>query len=164
MRLWIGLPVIELREGTRLGEVMDIVINRENRATALLIKREGLLGDKGIVELSGIKSIGEDAVTVESPEIVAACRTEEWERCLLTGDRALVGRELFTEDGMILGTVADVYIGEETDNIVGYEVSDGLLADLVSGRKWLPFTETVQIGNPIIVKAKAKLSDLQPPS
>ncbi|WP_018133499.1 PRC-barrel domain-containing protein [Effusibacillus pohliae] len=160
-RPWIGLPVIELRNGSRLGQVVDLLFQQDNRLDALLVERDGLFAGQGVVPISDVKSIGEDAVTVESPECIRELAPQEGQRRLLCGKQALVGKELYTENGTVLGTVADVYIASQTDNIVGYEVSDGLLADLTAGRKWMPFSDTLQIGDQIIVKANARLSDLQ---
>ncbi|MFC4768191.1 PRC-barrel domain-containing protein [Effusibacillus consociatus] len=158
--LWIGLPVIEVLEGTRIGEVVDVLFDPDNHASALLIKKDGLLAGQGIVPLTDLKSVGEDAITIESADVVKEWESKEYTKCLVTGDEALTGKELYTEDGTMLGTVADVYIGTQRDNIVGYEVSDGLLADLVTGRKWIPATDVLQIGNQMIVKANTKLTDL----
>jgi uncharacterized protein YrrD len=156
------MPVLELETGERMGVVTDVYFDAEHHTAKLLVvERTGILAGNAVIPLADIRSVGEDAVTIET-----AALSEEWQaqpgvRCLLSGDDSWVGKELFTENGTVLGTVADVYIGEESENIVGYEVSDGLLADLVTGRKWLPFAHTVQVGEQIIVKSDAKLSELQ---
>ncbi|GAX90320.1 PRC-barrel domain-containing protein [Effusibacillus lacus] len=158
---WVGMRVIELEKGDGVGKVADLLFDRNHRASVLLIDREGVLTGRGAILFADIDSFGEDAVTIESPEFVGDLEWTEGGLYLITGDNPLVGKEILTEDGNLLGTVADVYIGGETDNIVGYEVSDGLLADLVTGRKWLPYSDTLQIGEQIIVRQTAKLSDLQ---
>lgn len=160
-RLWIGSPVIEISSGERLGVVTDVLFNEGNTVCSLVLDRDGLLSGKGKVDFSNVHSVGEDAVTIESGDLIAPANEAE-PGCLLSGDDAFVGKELFTEEGNVLGVVADVYIEEDSDNIVGYEVSDGLIADLVAGRKWLPFEQTVQIGDRIIVRADSELSELQP--
>lgn len=161
-RLWIGLPVIEVMEGVQLGEVVDVLFDQDPMSVSLLVKKEGALAGQATVHLADIKSIGEDAITLDSSGLLKDYEKTGDELCLFNGNQSLAGKELLTEGGTVLGTVADVYIGEETDNIIGYEVSDGLIADLVAGRKWMPFSDTLQIGDQIIVKATAKLSDLQP--
>lgn len=161
-RLWIGRPVIEISSGERIGVVSDVLFNEDNSVCSLVVDRDGLLSGKGKIQICNVHSVGEDAVTIESNELIDPPNEEEDNGCLLSGDYAFVGKELFTEEGTVLGVVADVYIEEDSDNIVGYEVSDGLIADLVSGRKWLPFEQTVQIGDRIIVKADSELSELQP--
>lgn len=160
-RLWIGLPVFQIDSGERLGTVSDVFFDINHHVKEILLEREGILTGKAVVPVTDIKSVGEDAITIESIAIKADPEKNTNDFCLLNGEEALIGKDLYTEGGAILGTVADVYIGAESDNIVGYEVSDGLLADLVAGRKWLPFAQTVRIGDQIIVKADAKLSELQ---
>lgn len=160
-RLWIGMPVLEIETGERVGVVVDVYFDENHKTKTLVIERAGLLAGKAAIPYGEIKSVGEDAITIDSAAVREDWQLKMGERCLLTGEDAWVGKELFTEDGSILGMVADVYIGEESDNIIGYEVSDGLLADLVAGRKWLPFVHTVQIGEQIIVKSDARLSELQ---
>jgi uncharacterized protein YrrD len=42
---------------------------------------------------------------------------------------------LLTAEGEKLGLLEDVYFLEEVGTIVGYEVTEGLVADLVEGRR-----------------------------
>lgn len=160
-RWWIGMPVLEIETGERVGVVADVHFDGNHKAKTFVIERTGLLAGKTAIPFGDIKSVGEDAITIDSVKEQEDWQLQPGERCLVTGEDAWVGKELFTEDGSLLGMVADVYIGEESDNIIGYEVSDGLLADLMAGRKWLPFVHTVRVGEQIIVKTDAKLSELQ---
>lgn len=161
-REWIGLPVLELETGERIGVVTDVYFDSEQHtAKRLVIERTGIFAGNAAIPLVDVRSVGEDAITIEMASLCEKWQNQPGELSLVSGDDSWVGKELYTENGTILGAVADVYIGEESDNIVGYEVSDGLLADLVAGRKWLPFVHTVQVGEQIIVKSDARLSELQ---
>jgi len=63
-----------------------------------------------------------------------------------------------TVDGEQLGRVSDVYFSEILGTqIVGYELTDGFIADVMEGRRWLPVPsdlDSVMLGeNAIIVPA-----------
>ena len=64
----------------------------------------------------------------------------------LESKKSLLGMALLTTDGQNLGRIADVYFDEQTGNVVGYEATGGLFADLSSGRAFIPAPSDVQIG------------------
>ncbi|BCJ86299.1 PRC-barrel domain-containing protein [Effusibacillus dendaii] len=158
---WIGLPVVTILEGSRIGEVSDVMVDEANQICALIVQKDGFLGGMDKLPIDSVRSVGTDAVMIERADDLLPQSPDNQRPTFVCCNKSFIDKEIVTEEGAILGTVADVYISEESDKIVGYEVSDGLLADLVSGRKWISFSETLHVGETIIVTADAKLSDLQ---
>ncbi len=75
---------------------------------------------------------------VDSEDVVSSLGDEQREWVgLLSGDRKLKGRPVIKASGRELGWVEDVYFREEMGTLIGYELSDGFLSDVLSGRKVL---------------------------
>ena len=62
-------PVVSMADGTKIGEVDDLVIDTSawRIVDLYLVGKPG----RGLIPLAGIKNIGPDAVTIESAEAVA---------------------------------------------------------------------------------------------
>jgi uncharacterized protein YrrD len=134
----VGLPVVELETGETVGEVRDVMFTGEGTFHSLLLERGGLLSAARILGKGQIHSLGEDAVTVLNRAVIETFRDETGTvRGLLEGDVHLVGKDVLTQNGNLLGRVEDVYVDNELYTIVGYEVSEGFLTDLKEGRKVL---------------------------
>ena len=60
-----------------------------------------------------------------------------------------------TVHGEQLGRVSDVYFDDlQGTQIVGYELTDGFIADMMEGRKWLPAPrklDDVMLGEDVII-------------
>ncbi|GIM44662.1 hypothetical protein DNHGIG_02110 [Collibacillus ludicampi] len=149
---WIGLPVIDLKTGTTIGKVTDVLFAHDDYAFALILERGGLLFHSRAILLTDIHSLGPDAVTIESPERIKVIENLGRYRCLMGTETRFVGKQMVREDGFNLGTVVDVYVASDSDKIVGYEASDGLIGDLLHGRRRVPFEATLEIGEAILVK------------
>src|SRR5690606_483497 len=53
---------------------------------------------------------------------------------LLAKNDGLCGRRIIGEDGREIGTIGDVVVTDEPKAVWGFEVSDGILMDLLDGR------------------------------
>ena len=58
----------------------------------------------------------------------------------------LLGTRVVTEEGEDLGRIGDLYFDETSGRITGYEVSGGMLGDVVRGTSYLPFEHIRVIG------------------
>lgn len=151
-RDWVGLPVIHLQKGKRVGEVSNVLFKEDTYAFALLMERGGLFLTSRAVLLADLHSMGTDAILIDDLSSIKIFEYLGIYRSLLKEDGCFVGKTMIREDGVNLGIVTDVYVADNSDKIVGYEVSDGLFADLLYGRKRVPFEATLQIGEVILVK------------
>ena len=67
-----------------------------------------------------------------------------------------------TRDGDGLGQIHDVYFLEEVGNLIGCELSDGLLSDLRNGRKFIPWRQDVTVGEDVVFLPEDKYIDMGP--
>jgi len=143
----VGLPVVDLEQAQHVGEVRDILFSPDGSMHSLLIERAGLMSPSKIIRAENLHAIGEDAITIRTRDEIEDFRDETGIiRSLLGGDVRYVGKDVLTEDGMLLGRVEDVYVDRELHTIVGYEISEGFLVDLREGRKVLTATPDIMLG------------------
>lgn len=128
MRDIVRLPVIDLNSEDRLGWVRDIVYNdKNNTVTGVIVEKDSLLTHPSeIIVREDIVSIGKDSLSVKDlsgRKLSGACWSQK------------VGSKVYDSDGDIKGTVGDIYVDNQVQKILGYEISDGLFADLIKGRE-----------------------------
>lgn len=122
----VGLPVLDLKSGDQAGWIQDVVFDEGEGCVAGFLLEEGhfFQSSKGI-PYDEVAAIGKDALTVKNIEVKE-----------LSGARwsQKVGNQVYTQGGDARGTIQDVYLDDSGQRIIGFEVSDGLFADLVYGR------------------------------
>jgi uncharacterized protein YrrD len=146
---WIGKTVVSAEHGKELGEVEDLVFE-EGSLSCLVIAPALPWGKKRHIPSSSILSDGEEIIVVSEGEEEPG----EWEKVpdparvltLRQGSTSLLGKPAMRADGVRLGVVSDVYIGDQWETIVGYELSQGIVRDLVEGRKFLPASLLERVG------------------
>jgi uncharacterized protein YrrD len=143
----VGLPVVELENGEHVGEVRDVLFDSDSTFHSLLIEKSGLLTTSKVLMKDSINSIGQDAITIQNRGDIEAFKDEVGIiRSLIAGDIQLVGKDVLTQNGNLLGRVEDVYLDADLNTIVGYEISEGFLVDLKEGRKVLPAHPEMMVG------------------
>ncbi|HEU4962791.1 MAG TPA: PRC-barrel domain-containing protein [Bacilli bacterium] len=148
----IGLPVVELSTGEQVGEVRDVLFAGDGSFHSLLLEKGGLVSQTKVLPKACIWAIGQDAVTVQRREGVIEFKDESGVmRSMIEGEVHYVGKDVLTAGGDLLGTVEDVYLDDNLETIVGYEVSEGFLVDLREGRKVLPTHPEMIVGMDALV-------------
>lgn len=122
----VGLPVLDLNSGKSIGWVNDLVLNNEKDEVVGVLLEGGHFfhSTKGIPR-KAIATVGKDALTVKE-KIIEELKGIRW------SDK--IGNEVYTQGGDARGTIEDVFLDDSIEKMVGFEVSDGLFADLLHGR------------------------------
>ncbi|MHB8125135.1 MAG: PRC-barrel domain-containing protein [Desulfitobacteriaceae bacterium] len=122
----IGLPIIDLNNGDQVGWVKDVIFDQDKDVVAGIILEGGYLfkADKGIPRQALI-SVGKDAITVANSSLKEIIGLK-WSQ--------KVGNKVYTQGGDAQGTIEDIFLDDAAEHIVGFEISDGLFADLIEGR------------------------------
>ncbi len=143
----IGRKIVTLNGGERVDSVRDLIFDEQgNRVLALLVDEGGWFHAAKVIAFTSVKSIGEDAVMIDSAEDVVTARDHGQIAAAMDSKSGLAGLNLLTTDGKELGRIADVFFDEATGQVVGYEATGGLFSDLSSGRTFVPAPESVTIG------------------
>ena len=113
-----GLPVYTLSEGKEIGKVTDIMVN-PNRGVVLAL---GVENTSKIVMFSSIKSIGKDAVVIDSTtqliELSEHRNLERWKEI------RIIDSKVITSSGRYLGKVSDYLLDILTGKILSCVATD----------------------------------------
>lgn len=146
-----GLSVISLENGEEIGKVIDLLFYETN-VEGILVDKNGWLNRHLVVPLNHIHSIGHDALVVNDIHQLSIYDKKQFPfYSLHNGAKKIVGKTLMSTEGEKLGLVEDVYFNENLGNIVGYEVTDGFIADLKEGKRVLKTAAPLTVGEEVLV-------------
>jgi len=136
----IGLPVIDGSTGNQAGKVLDVWFDEHWMLTGLILKAKRWWFNTHYMAVKGehVEAWGEDAVMIPSKNVIRRLPHAEIGRSFQSGVVRMRDLPVVTVGGRQLGRVSDVYFQEiKGTPIVGFELSDGFVSDLMEGRKWL---------------------------
>lgn len=143
----LGRHVVAIDSGQRIDSVQDLIFDHQaNEVLGLLVDEGGWFRAAKVVPFELVRSIGDDAIMIDSAEHVTTTRDDDRLADLLDSKISLIGMTLLTTEGQDLGKIADVYFNEESGKVEGYEATGGIFSDLSNGRTFVPAPENVQIG------------------
>lgn len=148
-----GLAIVDVRGGKKLGTADEIVVSPDDgRLVGFVMKSLGVLSpNEHFVEMSDVRSIGADAITVEGEEVAHTSEeaTEAF-REARGGGRTLSGKKVVTQDGSVVGTISDYTIDEGRGRVTGLILGGGLFekGDVI------PADRIVSVGPDVVVVAE----------
>lgn len=157
----IGLPVYVVETGKRIGEVQDIRLNGEWEIQGIELEGKGLFSSKiRMVPWNDIVAYGEDAVMIANNQVIRETDPVDIQHTFNGGNCKIKDLPVLTPEGTELGKVADVYFDQKMGNtLIGLEITDGFISDILEGRKWLRLTDAMKIGeHAIMVPAQSEQS------
>jgi len=105
---------------------------------------------KKIIYTDDIVNIGKDAVIIkEENSLKNYKKTKKSHEFTEKGE--VIGLRVISKKGEDVGIVKDVIFDYKHNCIEGFEISDGLIHDLVKGRSVLPLIGKVEFGEEIIL-------------
>jgi sporulation protein YlmC with PRC-barrel domain len=128
----LGMPIVTLEEGTRLGRLKGVEVDTiDGRIRYLRLDGEGHRAE-AVIPWDAVRAIGGDAITVESKDSV--------KETVLAADRdrlsSYVGdRPVVTESGNRLGTVTSYEVDERNGVIGAYHVAAGGIFGRLTGNE-----------------------------
>lgn len=151
-RALIGLPVMDLQTGKRIGTVRDILVDRSWKIRGIVLDYKSWFNSARYAEWKEIRSFGQDAVMLECRSCIKKYKDLPGYYYLLYGKYHLRGLPLISAEGIQMGLLEDVYFSPKMeDSIIGFELSEGLLTDLQEGRRRLPVPVGAECGEDCII-------------
>ena len=149
----IGISVFDVEAGKEIGKVCDFIVDAHWTIVGFELERKALFSNMvKTIDWSDIVAYGEDAVMIRNQQAVRTTKADNIQFTYSLGKNKLKDLPVITEEGLNLGRISDVYINQEVGNtIVGLEISDGFVTDIIEGRKWLPCTSDMVVGEDAVV-------------
>ncbi|USG64068.1 PRC-barrel domain-containing protein [Brevibacillus ruminantium] len=145
----IGMPVVSLETGEEIGIIRDILVDSGKwQVLGVLLSEQGWFQSGTYIPFDRIHAVGESCLTVSGIDAVTSLNhlAASDPAGILTGKLKLKGKAVISASGDQLGRLEDVYFSADWEKIVGYELSNGWLADVTEGRKRLSVPPSVIIG------------------
>lgn len=155
-----GLQVFSLKDSKKIGTTEDIVYDPEShRVRALTVSPRGAFTDTKLILMERIKSIGEDAVVIESDaSIVAVTLASDVVQRVVRDHIFIANTKVITEDGVELGKVAEIFFDSDTGLVTEVELTQGPIKDVQTGKKKIRGEDIVSVGKDTTV-VKADIDD-----
>lgn len=164
LRELFGLPVLITGTGTQIGEVKEVIVNLEQASVwgIVLAGANWFTNDQGIV-FEDLFRIGRDAVMVRASYAVRELTPVK------TMDSGYYGcdlldKQVYTDTGLSLGILVDALYDASTGEIKAYEISDGLITDLLYGRRIMPLPQAQVVGQDSLIVPETMANLLIPES
>ncbi len=143
----IGLTVVSINNGKKVAKIKDIVYDpRDQRVKAFLLDEGGWFTDARILLIEDIRSIGQDAVMIEGPELIKkASEITERVASIAKDDNLLTRTVLITDTGKKLGSVSDIVFDPVSGIVEELEVSQGI-KNFQSGKKTVHINQIITVG------------------
>jgi uncharacterized protein YrrD len=123
----IGLRIISISDGTKVGVVKDFVLNPQGKTLDFIIVDQptDYFGAK-IIAFTDILGIGEFAITIPNPNVIKDVAQSTDAQKLLNLDTRVIETKVLTKKGQLIGEVTELLIDEETGRIAKFVFdSDG---------------------------------------
>lgn len=160
----IGLPVIAHDRARVVGEVKDLCVDPAHRQVHALVVVDGAVWRRTrFLPWDRIQSIGEDAVYIPSQNVLVTSDTSVggcWH--LMAAEGGVYGRSIVDIAGERLGRLGDLLIDLSTGEIAGYELSDGMVQDMLTGRQRLLAQSHLSPDGESLVIEACRLPDDEP--
>lgn len=165
----LGLPVISDDGSKSLGILKDIIINiHKKQIIAFISEKTGLLKDRTYFGIEDIRSVGSGAIIVSNVKASNIDRKVE-KNCgqNLNENKKYTDIEkrkeeikVYSKNGDDLGLVKDVFFNLDTGYIEAFELSDGLIQDIIDGRKIIPLIGRYEFGEENIVAGAEAVQEM----
>ena len=138
--------VVSLADGRRIGRVSDVLFDTaELRLAALALTTAG---GQSILPFAAVRSLGTDAVTVESAAAMQGAAPAAGN--VLRGLSDLVGMKAVNSDGTLLGEVRELEIDQAGGGLVSLELHRGGVLGLGGTTVTAPVASVRSIGPELV--------------
>ena len=147
----IGLPVLETETGMQIGEITEVIVDMEAAFVGgFIVAGKNWFTTERILAFEDLISVGRDALMVRNQQVVRQLNTliMNHNKYYL---RDLFDKQIFTDSGLRLGVLADIFFDHITGEIKWYQVSDSIITDLLYGRMMMPLPNTQTVGQDKVI-------------
>lgn len=153
-----GRAIVTLSNAEKVGTVDDVLFDTQYRQVLGLRVRKGLLNHSEAVLREAVSAIGDDAITVPSPDALnEEKRFPELQRAASL--EQVHNTKVVTEGGQLLGTVGDLEVDDEARTVISYALAAPLLDRLRHREAHISAHDVLQIGGGGIMTVKNSVAE-----
>lgn len=131
----LSLPVVSLDDRKEIGEVKDIIYNPvESKILGYLVDSGGWFTEAKGFPHSELIKMEEDCLVIRNESVIKKISLIREIKNAIDGKVDIRGFKVECEDGRCIGVIQDLLLDENSWQITGYEISDGVIQDLLDGR------------------------------
>lgn len=143
-----GMDIMDRNTGEKIGEVVDSIFSSgEGRLVGFIIHNGKWINGKKFLPFSDSTRIGQDAIMISDQSLIL--KKEEMKKW--SGECSFLEAKVMTESGKELGMIEDYMFDEEIGTIEGFEVSGGLIQDIMEGRNVINKNDLLVTGKDTIL-------------
>ena len=148
-----GVPVVCLKDDSRVGYVGDALYDSENKVCAFMLEQSGLTLRKRLILLDEILQISnKNCVIYSDKSILKFDKSVGMNKsCRYTG---MIGRNVESRNGEGMGVIRDMLFDIETGTIEGFELYRGIIEDAVKGRNAIYFDDGIEVFRDMVIAGK----------
>lgn len=135
----LSLPVITENNKKQIGEIKDIIYDpSQNKIIGYLLDTGSWLRDgRGFLHENLLK-IENECMVIENELVVKSIDEIPELKEAIDQKKDIRGLRVEMTNGKNIGVIQDIVIADNSPIITGYEVSDGVIQDLLEGRITIP--------------------------
>ena len=152
------LAVLDISTGQILGLVRHIIFDHENQSLAGIGFSAWVWNSRKYITREAIRGIGDHALTIDSFESAKTLREQTALLRLIKANIPLLGAQVITTGGRLLGTVEDYTLAPMDYTLAEILLSGGLAQDLFRGYGRVPAQSILAIGRDAVVVHNDALS------
>src|ERR1051325_5606852 len=116
-------PVVSMKDGVQIGRVEDVLFDTAALKVAALALTA--TGGRSVLPFGAVRSLGTDAVTVESATAMQAMADQSGASSLMRSLADLTGLKVVNGEGTHLGEVRDVTIDHTSGGVTELDAHSG---------------------------------------
>lgn len=154
----IGLPLLILDEGKKSGIIHDVIIDIRSNAIEGLISI-GTGKKRSIIKASDVRLLENKMVIQDNKSIKSWDKSEEGENRFICG-KELINKKVFDYKGNDIGYIYDIFIDLKNGSLEAFHLTDGIIEDLIEGRKIIPVLRSTQLKEEGLFVSKESIEEL----
>jgi len=149
----VGLPVI-ISNKTKIAVVLDVFYCSMTKSVlGLIVKEKGLFTSYKYIPLDEIEEIQKTYVKVNNiSSIKEISSNDKLYKTITNPNKCSIETDVYIKGGNKLGKIKDIAFNFELGIIDNYIISNGIIEDLVSGRKVIDDEGTIHKKGRLLIK------------
>ena len=159
----LGLQIITQADGKNLGTVRDLIFSENSqKLVALLLTDRELFGmiDATAVQWNAVREIGPNAIMVPGDDAAMKVHSDPVIAEGYDAHFKLDGKTVTTDAGENIGHISDLYL-DDNGHIVAYEVSGGVFADALGGKRYMEAPRQITMGQDVIIVPQDVITQME---